>query len=312
MTCVYACMEMSWDDIKTVNLLVRSGSLAAAARQLGLNYTTVARRVQRAEVALGMKLFERLADGYRPTETALLIAEHAATMENAEHALLRQIAGRDTRLTGPLRITAPQLLIAHVLAPVLAAFTAEHPGVDLRVMASNDLLDLSRRESDLAVRISRDPGDALQGLRLTQQETASFATQNWAKRIEDEPEGPIDWIVYEAFPELPALVTDKYTGARVRYRFDDMVAMVGAAQSGLGVIRVPMFLGRSTPGLVQVPMIPPQPYADIWVVGHPDVWPSAKAKAFREILVPHIRARRAFFTGDDLVGQGLSTDGKTS
>ena len=62
-----------------------------------------------------------------------------------------------------------------------------------------------------------------------------------------------------------------------------------------GVVRLPFFLGRSLPGLVQVPCLPPQPYADIWAVAHPDVWPSAKLKAFRDVLVPHIRAHRALF-----------------
>ena len=88
-------MTPRWDDLETVLHLVREGSLARAAEQLGVTYTTVARRIVRAETALGVTLFERLSDGYRPTEAAALVASHAATMQDAAFAMLREMAGRD-------------------------------------------------------------------------------------------------------------------------------------------------------------------------------------------------------------------------
>ncbi|KCV81967.1 LysR family transcriptional regulator [Actibacterium atlanticum] len=288
-------MNLHWDDLKTVLELVRHGSLASAGAQLGVNYTTVARRVARAEAALGEVLFERLADGYQPTEAALLVARHAGEMQQSEDTLLRHLAGRDERLSGPLTLTAPQLLIAHVLAPALQTFAEAHPNVDLRVKATNDLLDLTRREADLGVRVSRDPGDTLTGLRLAAQDSASFASADWAARIAEDPTAPIDWIVYEAHATLPKHVLQTSPSSRIRYRFDDMIALAGAAQAGLGVVRMPMFLGRSLDGLVQVPLLPPTPYMDIWLVGHPDVWPSAKVTALRQAIRADLKARRALF-----------------
>lgn len=288
-------MNIDWDDMRTVLAVVRGGSLAAAGTALGVNYTTVARRIQRLEAAIGENLFERLKGGYRPTETALLIAEHADKMEMQQHALLRRLRGRDQTLQGDLVITAPQLLIGPYLAPVMTQFSAQHGDVDLKIRATNDLLDLTRREADLAIRISRNPGDTLMGLRLCTQDVASFASPEVADRIADKPKARIDWIVYEQTPAVPKAALENYPNARVAMRFDDMVAMVGAARAGLGVVRMPMFLGRATPGLVQVPVLPPQAYADIWMVGHPDVWRSAKVAALRNMLVPHFRARKADF-----------------
>ncbi len=287
-------MEPSWDDLRTVLCLVRGTSLANAAGALGVNYTTVARRVRRVEDMLGQKLFDRLADGYQPTQAGQMVAEHAARMEDDANALLRQLQGRDTTLRGPLTITAPQLLIAHVLAPVIDQFCATYPEVELHVRATNDLLDLNRREADLAIRISRDPGDSLKGLRLTPQQSASFATAAWADRIAADPQGMIDWVVYAAYMDVPRNVDPAYPNHRIRMTFDDMVAIRAAAQAGLGVARMPLFLGRAS-GLVQVPVLPPQPYAEIWAVAHPDVWPAAKVKAFRDVLVPHFRAIRDRF-----------------
>lgn len=288
-------MNIGWDDLQTVLAVVRKGTLAAAGAELGLNYTSVARRIDRAERRLGAVLFERLPEGYKPTDTARLAATHAAEMEQCQIALLRQLQGRDQTLTGPLVITAPQLLIGPYLGPVLQQFRAAHPSVDIKIRASNELLDLNRREADLAIRISRNPGDALTGLRLCAQDNASFASKDVARKITENPDACINWITYEFAPTVPKASLEHFPNARVCMTCDDMAAMVGAAQAGLGVVRMPMFLGRKTNGLVQVPVLPPQPYLDIWVVGHPDVWPSAKARAVREILVPYFKARRAEF-----------------
>lgn len=288
-------MDIAWDDMRTVLMLVRHHSLAGAAQALGVNYTTVARRVRRAEDALGQPLFERLADGYHPTQAAHLLAEHAAQMEQVEHSLMRRFQGAETEFSGMLTVTAPQLLIANFLAPVIDQFNRMHPRIELRFLAKNEMMDLTRREADLAIRISRNPGDTLTGLRLLRQDTASFTNQDVADRIAADPSAVVDWIVYDADPDLPKGLAADYPNNQVRFRFDDMVAMIGAAQSGLGVVRMPMFLGRTCAGLVQVPVLPPVSYADIWVVGHPDVWPSPKLRAFREVLQAYCKAHRALF-----------------
>lgn len=287
-------MELLWDDIRTVMMLVRHGTLAAAGQELGVNYTTVARRIQRAETQSTTPLFERLPDGYRPTAAGRLVAEHAQAMEASERALARALTASDQALSGTLTITAPQLLIAHVLGPVLETFSETYPQIDLRIRATNEILDLTRLEADLAIRISDTPGDSLKGRRLLSQQTASFAHPDVARDISQRPHRTIDWIVYEGHPTVPKDASPEHTH-RVRYVFDDMVAILGAAQSGLGVARLPMFLGRSAPGLVQVPVLPPQTYSDIWVVGHRDVWPAAKLQAFRRILIDHCACTKHLF-----------------
>ncbi|GAA6190948.1 LysR family transcriptional regulator [Phaeobacter sp. NW0010-22] len=286
---------MEWGDLKMVLAVVRAGTLAGASETLGVNYTTVARRISRIETALGERLFDRLPDGYHPTDACQIVADHAARMEVEQNALLRSLQGQDQSLTGPLVITAPQLLIGPHISPVLDRFTQMHPDVSLHLRASNELLDLSKRQADLAIRISRTPGDSLMGVRLCEQHIASFAAPEVADRIANDPQAPIDWIVYEQAPTVPKGVSDAYPNSRVRLVFDDMAAMIGAAQAGLGVLRTPMFLGRATVGLVQVPVLPPQSYADIWVVAHRDLWHAAKVKAFRQELVQGFKANRASF-----------------
>jgi DNA-binding transcriptional LysR family regulator len=140
----------------------------------------------------------------------------------------------------------------------------------------------------------RKAGDTLKGLRLTEQHNASFATQDWADRVAEDPTARIDWIVYDAYPGVPKAVDPTYPNHQVILRADDMHAMQGLAMEGLGVVRMPMFLGRAS-GLVQLPVLPPQPYLPIWLVAHSDVWPAKRVSALRNVLVPFFRQSRARF-----------------
>ncbi|KIC41471.1 hypothetical protein RA27_09465 [Ruegeria sp. ANG-R] len=103
------------------------------------------------------------------------------------------------------------------------------------------------------------------------------------------------WLVYEKQKDLPEIVHEANPGSRIRGRFGDMATGFAAARAGVGVVRMPMLLGRSLAGLVRVPSPPPQPYADIWIVARPDVWPSARLEAFRAIAAPHFRKMRPKF-----------------
>ena len=288
-------MKLNWDDMRTVLALVRGGTLAEAARELDVAYTTVARRVARAEAALGTSLFQRQADGYIALPQAQELAEAALRMEAEEHQVLRRIAGQDEALEGPLTVTAPQLLIQTHLAPLLAEFSRAYPAIDLVVRASNDLLNLRKREADIAIRISRDPGDSLVGRRLTDQRSGCFATPMIAAQARSDPAAPLDWVLY-AFhktPPKPALAT--FPNIKIRGRFDDMGVMVAAAQSGMGALRMPLFLGRAMPGLVPLELVPTQAYAPIWILSHRDLRSVARVTAFKSMVEPWFRSHSSLF-----------------
>ncbi len=289
-------MSDDWDNLRAVLHVVRAGSLGAAAQVLGVNYTTVSRRIAAAERSLGARLFDRRQSGYVPTAAGQEAARHAERMEAEEIAMRRALSGRDDRLAGPLTITASELLIAIHLCRVIDRFLTDHPQVELTVRSTNEVLDLTNHEADLAVRISADPGDTLVGRRLTGQHTASFASADLAARMAAEPARRIDWIGFTYWKSPPVASLKRYGNARIRLQFDDMNAVVGATQAGLGVARMPMFLGRATPGLVQVPMLPPQRYHDIWALSHRDLKDAAKVRAFRDALVQYFKENAAAFS----------------
>ncbi|AML50755.1 LysR family transcriptional regulator [Falsihalocynthiibacter arcticus] len=284
-------MRNDWDDLRTILFMVRHGSLSSAAQALGVNYTTVSRRIAHAEEQYGTRLFDRLPQGYVPTDAGREAAEFAERMESSETEFRLKVAGREAQLSGSLKVTAPQLLFGRHLATVLDQFLNLHPNVNLSIRASNEVLNLNRREADLAIRISDSPGDTLMGRRLTGQQTASFCTREVYERIEADPAKRVNWL---AFSHAMASPLDSYPNGRIRLVFDDMAALLEATKAGLGVARLPLFLGREQ-NLILVPYLPPQPFLDIWVVAHKDLWANAKVVAFKELLVAFFRKNRALF-----------------
>ncbi|CUH89053.1 D-malate degradation protein R [Phaeobacter sp. CECT 5382] len=288
-------MQFNWDDMRTILALVRGGTLAAAADDLSVTYTTVARRVQRAEEQLGRALFERRPEGYLPMQEACDLAAAAARMEAEEHQIMRQLTGRDQSLSGPLVLTAPQLLIQSHLAPLITGFCDQYPDIELTVRATNEILDLTRREADLAIRISASPGDTLVGHRLCDQRNGCFATPPLAAAAAADPQAVLNWVVYTAYDSPPQSAQKHYPNFHIRARFDDMSSMVAAARAGLGALRMPLFLARDLPDLVPLPQVAPQDYAPIWVLSHRDLLQSKKAQVLKDALRRYFRAHQSEF-----------------
>lgn len=288
-------MDTNWEDMKTVLHLARGATLAKAAASLGVNYTTIARRISRIEQSMKLQLFQRLPSGYLATDEGRDVAEAAKAMEKHMTSLVRRQSAAQDNLTGVLRITAPQLLVASHLANVLRMLRSKHPLIETEVLATNELLDLNRPAADVAIRISNNPGDSLVGKRLARQHSMSFANRKVARRIASNPKASIDWIGMPHWKSPPKASLKDYPNARIAYRFDDMTAVVGAAVAGLGVVRLPLFLGDSTHGLVRVPVLPPQPYWDIWVLTHNDMRSAPKVLAFKELLIPYFKAHQSDF-----------------
>ena len=287
-------MTENWDDLRAVLYVVRHGSLAAAADGLGVNYTTVARRITAAEAHYQTRFFDRFAQGYVPTVAGKDAARLAEQMETSELDLRLRLGGLDQTLSGTLTVTAPPLVIETHLLPVFDRFSTLHPDVELRVVGGNELLNLSRREADIAIRVSNDPGDTLVGVRLADNYRAAFASADYAARIND---GPLDWIGYSHWTGPPRGILSTFPKSRIRMRFDETSAVIAAVQAGMGVARLPLFVGRAA-GLTQVPALPIQKASDIWAVAQRDMWASAKVAALKDILVPHFRALSDDFIDD--------------
>lgn len=290
-------MQLNWDDLRTIWILVEEGTLSAAGARLGVNYTTVARRVARVEARLGRPIFERHPEGYLPGPDAKELAQAAQRMSAEEHDVMRKLSGRDQSLQGVLTFTTPQLLLQYHFLPVLSDFTAAHPKVDLVVRAGFDLLDLSRREADLAVRVSDTPPDSLIGVRLARLRRACYARRDICDHAMQNPAAPLDWLLHCDRKAVPAEVLNSHPDVRVRSRCDDVGTLISMAQAGMGAVRLPIFLGAQVPGLVELPHIPREEQAAIWMLNHSDLQGSAKVQALKTVFRQWFQKNKALFWG---------------
>lgn len=225
---------MNWDDLHPFLELCRTGSLSGAARALGCEHATVARRIDRLEAALGQRLFDRLPRGWRPTPEARALQPRAEAVEGAILALRRQVSGGDA---GPVRLSVPPLFAAEVLVPRLGPLLAAHPGVQLVLDADPLRADLTRGEADLALRIGPVEGNSLRLRKLCTLDYRPYGLPGAEGVILTDPPRtePQRWIADWAGTRPMVLNTA------------DSSVMRAAVRAGLGIALLPAFYAGDLP-----------------------------------------------------------------
>jgi DNA-binding transcriptional LysR family regulator len=281
--------KLAWDDLEVVLALVRMGSLAGAATRLGVNTSTVGRRLDAIEASLDVHLFDRSPTGMAATELAEALLPIAEAMERSVADALRLIEGRETEPEGSVRLSAPPGVANWFVAPALARLRERHRKLTIELDASVGYADLTRREADLALRGSRPRTGDLVSVRLTEAASVIVAAPELIARVGKlDRLDAIDWITWG--PDLAGLpdarwVTANVDTSRIVLRTSSMDAQIQAARAGLGAILVARpFLAWV--GLAPVPLsrslarrLPTTPTGALWLVGH---------RALRD--VPRIRA----------------------
>lgn len=147
---------IDWDDVRYFLAVARCGSVRAAAERLDVNHATVLRRVGQLEHRLGVRMFEKLPSGYRMTAAGEEVLGLAEQMEASSNLLQARILGRDQGISGLLRVTMPPTIATHLLMPTFAEFAQTHPAVELALLTSDEVMNLTNREADIALRVVYD------------------------------------------------------------------------------------------------------------------------------------------------------------
>ncbi len=287
----------NWDDLQYVLAAHRHGGLSGAARALGVNHATVSRRLTAIEDAMRVRLFDRFSTGLKTTEYGEQAVEAALEMEQKVLGLTLSIEAKDRDLAGPLKISAPQLIIDKMLASVFVEFSRSYPQIDLSVIATSDSVNLHKREADVAIRGSNDPEGTLWGRKIVSQNCTYYGANSYLNgKSSNDILDCINflWRGNEPAPE----VVKAYPKAKVVAKFDDMVAVLGAVRAGMGVARMPCLLGDSEPNLQRLPLLDLQPYYDIWILTHPELKNVSRIQQFMRFAAHHITQSKDRFLGD--------------
>lgn len=278
---------INWHDLRYILAVARGGSLAAASRQLGVDETTVGRRLAAVEKSLGARLFMRGTGGrLLPNEAGEVAMDYAEKVEQEVNHLHSAIAGKDAAAIGTVRLTAVPSLVNRVLLPAFADLRDRHPGLKLELVADLRLLSLPQRETDIALRLSRpsaDTGAAMLTRKVGILAYAPFAPAAYSPREAAE----LPWITYEAgMSQIPQAKWLQSVAARegrdpASVAMNDPEGIIEAVRAGLGRSLLPSALVKQDRAFRRLKDAawPTPPVREIWLLTHPDQRPLARIAA---------------------------------
>ena len=283
---------MNWNDLRVFLALARSGSVRSAAIRLSVSHSTVVRRVDILEKSLGVRLFERMPQGYTLTLMGEAMLKRAEQVENQIHGLELSILGQDAKLSGTIRVSVADALIQFLIAPDLQRFKLAYPDIDVAITTSYDVVDLAKREADVAIRFMANPPDHLIGHRLPNINISYYASHAYLEQHDLTADPPTaNWIGMDeiaTFPTSKWLQESPYPHIPVRWSMPILLQQT-AAQVGLGMVMLPCYRGDQDPALQRIPpgkVIQGKPG---WILTLDDLRTTERVRVFVTFMAKAIR-----------------------
>lgn len=290
---------MNWDDLRYVLAVSRSGSFARAGKQLEVDHTTVARRVEAAEKSLEVRLFTRTTTGLTLTPDGERLLESLRGVEESVSAFERAATSRGQEIDGPIRVTSPETFGVTFLAPRLAAFGRQHPKLRIELVPGGTVLDLGRREAEVAVRFFKSRPQDLMVRRVATVHYGLYASRAYLRsrpfsgelashRLLSTPPGDDSvesmWLRKLVNQPAPVFVSDFST------------ALLAAARADAGITVLPRYLGDAEAALQHLPM-PNAPSEAIWLTVHRDLKDAPRVRVVLDFLAAALRDDQALLSG---------------
>ncbi|ADH91671.1 transcriptional regulator, LysR family [Ancylobacter novellus DSM 506] len=298
-----AFKNLAWDDFRLIKAVADAKGLPAAAAAMGVNHSTVFRRLKQIEEALGAVLFERHRTGYALTPAGEEMVALANRLDEEITAVGRKLAGREPAPSGELRVTTPDSLLIHLLMPMLATFRERYPEVRLDMVLSNQALNLSKRDADVAVRATDNPPENLVGRRVARIAWALYGrAADFPAPGEVSPEelDAHNWVsLGDSLGSLKTVkfVQENVAPEKVAYKINSVLGLAEAVEAGIGIGHIPCFIGDARPSLVRLGPANDDYAADLWLLTHPDLRHSPRVRAFLDFLGGEIARHRRFIEG---------------
>ncbi len=284
--------KMKAADLEFLLALTRGRTLATAADELNIDPSTVFRALKKLEKHLGERLFDRTRNGYIPTDLGRRLITHAESIETVLHEANSVLAQDSNQPTGKIRITTADAILQAVVFPILEEFVATYPGIDLELVVSNSLANLSHREADIAIRGTNAPPESLVGQQIGTLESGVFISE---KLLSSNAQGfdwaDLNWIAVDDSLSNYASskwLQENHPRAKVRLRCNSVVSVAHAIAHGMGVGVSLMVLMNSYDQvrLIQGPI--PDLDTGLWVLTHPEVRYLHRVRLLFDFLKTHI------------------------
>lgn len=285
---------MDWDDLKLFLAVARAESLSRAGKALRLDPATVGRRVARLEEALGARLFVKSPQGYALTEGGARVLAHAEAAELAVTGAAEELRGRDQGLTGQIRIGAPDGCANYLLPQVLAQICDANPGLEVQIVALPRVFNLSKREADMAIAVSRPATGRLTVQRLTDYSLSLAASTSYLAqhkpitRLEDLQDHRIIGYIADMIFDKELDYLGQIGLTQVPLASNSVSVQLNWLRHGAGVGVVHDFARPSAPELARIlPEI--RLTRSFWLIRHADDGRVARLNRFADQLAAGLR-----------------------
>jgi len=294
--------DFNWNDLRAFLAVARTARLTTAAARLGMDHTTVGRRIAALETGLGARLFDRSPQGYALTPHGERLMPTAERVESLALTAAADLGEADQAVTGVVRIGAPEGFGSYVLAPLMAPLAERHPGLDIQLVAISGVLSLSKREADIAVTLSTPREGRLVSRKLTDYGLSLYAAPAYldarppirtrADMAGQRFVGYIEDLLYS--PELDYMQAPD-VDIHVSVQSSNLIAQLQATLAGAGLCVLPDFIAAKQPGLVRV--LPDAVHLErsLWLVVHADLRNLARIRVVTDMIAASVRADRDLF-----------------
>ena len=297
---------IDWDDIRYFLAVARGGSVRAAAERLGVNHSTVLRRIAQLEEHLGAQMFEKLPAGYRLTHAGEEVLEFAEQMEASSNRLETRVFGRDQSVRGLLRVTLAPTLATHLLMPDFAAFARLHPEVEMEILSSDAPVNLTNREADVAIRVVYDRNRLppnLHGLKGPELFGCVYMSRDLLAARRAGAADRLRWLVRHNDGSASWILDGEVPAAEIEFKTTEAEAQIVALRQGLGMAALPCFVGDADPLLVRVPGTSLRMHGTLWLLTQGETRKTKRVRLFTEFI-----SRRLAAYGPLLAGLSSSGD----
>jgi molybdate transport repressor ModE-like protein len=288
--------DMQWDDLRIFLAVVRAGSISGAAKRLGVQHSTVSRRLRSLEEQLGTRLIERKKSGYELTESGEELQLTASKIEIEILGFEGTQGGHDTGAAGELRVSAINNMASTALMPMFARFSEAYPNIELHILVTNKFVKLAERDADIAIRLTNTPLDTLIGVKLATVASAVYGAREYASRVKA---GTVQekWLGVECCGFHMSWTKEACPDKAHNLYVDDTLLTLAALKAGVGLAYLPCFMGDSEPSLVR--FRPPEQKHDLglWLVYHRDLRRINRVRLFREHMQRELSDMRGLFEG---------------
>jgi DNA-binding transcriptional LysR family regulator len=284
---------IDWDGVRYFLAVARSGSVRAAAARLGVNHSTVLRRIAQLEEGLGSHMFEKLPSGYRLTAAGDEVRELAEQMEASSNRLETRVFGRDQSVRGLLRVTLSPMLASHLLMPDFAEFVRLYPEIEMEIQSSDERVNLTNRQADVAIRVVHDRRTvplSLHGMKGPEVFSGAYMSRDLLVAWRAGARERIRWIVRKPDGVLDWARGGEVLGGEVPFTITDAAAQIVAVQQGLGMTALPCFVGDADPLLVRVPGVALHVHGTLWILTQGETRKTKRVRLFTELVARRLAA----------------------